>query len=466
MPGFRGRTHLYLFQAFNSLSFWIILRSPIVLLTAWLGGGSQAVGIVTSIMPFLTVMQIPSTRYIARFGYRRVMLAGWTARTMIILGIVVLPFFKGIWPSRVLVLLLSCFIFCWSFFRGMANAAWLPWIKALVPEDQRGRYFAGQHRYIQLMGLLIFFLSGVILGKHPGAVHFSLIYGISFIAAMISLRFLSLVPSVRIPERERVGSPLLSEVKNILRVSNYRRFLVYAGLWTIANGGFEAFTVLYLKRETGIPEQEILWLGAAGAAAMIFILFFCGHFLDRWGSRPIMLLCLLGTMVYQGLWFCLTRGMFRPVFFNLVFLYFLYGIVRATIWIANWRLTLHAVPREKTLVALAVYTTGVGLLGGITPLVWGFLLARLPGDVISPFGWFFLTEIALNFLAFLVLRMVREESAEKTWNVALAILLFPMRSLSELMSFRWKNIQALKNDSPQEGSCPEEAETRAENRES
>ena len=460
--GFSGRSSLYLFQSFNALSYSVVLGSPIVLLTTWLGGGSEAVGIVTAVMPFLTIMQIPSTKYIPKWGYRRVMLAGWTARTTMLLGIVVLPFFREIWSSSLLIGILVFCLFSWSFLRGMTNASWLPWVRALVPEGKRGRYFAGEQLYIQLMTIIILFLSGMILGKNPDAWRFSILYFISFAAGIVSVQFLSRIPSPPVPKGEHIEDSLLKTVGVILRSKNYRQFLYFALIWTIANAGFDAFSVLFLKREVGLAEREILWLGALGSAGMIFVLFFAGGFSDRWGSRPIMKICLGGTMACQLVWVFLAQG-YVPVSPSVMIpLYLVFGCVRACIGIANWRLTLISVPRSASMVALALYSTSSGIMAGATPLVWGFVLDRIPASFLNPFGYYFLFAVVLNLLAFLILMRVQEEKAEHTLNVALALFQQPMRSMLQWMGYSPKSEEMAGNNDSYPDRDLEAADTRAQ----
>lgn len=462
MPGFQGQTYLYLFQSFNALSFSIILGAPMVLFTTWLGGGSKSVGLVTSIMPFLTVLQIPSTKYIGKLGYRRAMMAGWTSRTFVLLGIASLPFLKGYWSTGRLIAFLSLFIFAWSFLRAMANASWLPWIRALVPDDQRGRFFAAESRYIQLMSLTILFLSGVILGTNPSQWRFSMLFLISFLTGMISVIFLSRIPSKDVPHEERHLPSLVKTVREALRSKKYKRFLFYALAFTLANGGFDAFTVLFLKRESGFSERRILWLGACSSGGMILVLFFIGKILDQWGSMPIMKLCMSLIVFYQVVWFFMAQKILPYHFLFLIFFYFIIGFIRASIGIATTRLTMISIPRSAVLMALAIYTTGTGILGGVTPLFWGFVLDRISPGLMYPFGYFFLGGILLNLLAFFLLTRVKEEKAESARNVVYSLLIQPMQSLMQLMSLFPRN-QSLSRGDGQDRDFSEDAETKARN---
>jgi len=462
MSNFEGRSTLYSFQSFNALSYWIILGPPIVLLTLWLGGDSRAVGIVSSIMPFLTILQIPSTRYIARLGYRRAMLTGWTSRTMIILGLVFLPFFKGIWSPERLMLVLVFFIFSWSFLRGMANASWLPWLKELIPSGQRGRYFAWENIFIQVMSLIILFLSGLILGNKPTALRFSIIYFISFASGVVSLLFLGRIPSVEISGCDESRTSIFTSLKNAVRDISYRRFLLFIFIFTLSNAGFDSFTVLFLKRETALADRMILWLGAASSASMIGSLVFAGGLIDRWGSRPIMKICLIQTIVYLTVWVLLSERALNPVILLMVFLFIFYGMVKATIWIATWRLTFISVPHTNSLMALAIFNTGMGILGGISPLVWGYLLNKIPHVWLSPFGYYFLSLILLTLAAFMALSRVREAKAEQTRDVAIALLTLPVRSIVQLIGFFPRGRRFTQDYGIQDEPPEPEADTRAQ----
>jgi len=462
MANFPGRRYLYLFQSFNALSYWIILGSPIVLLTLWLGGDSRAVGIVSSIMPFLTILQIPSTRYIARLGYQRAMLAGWTSRTTIILGLVFLPFLKGIWSPERLILILVIFLFSWSFLRGMANASWLPWLKELIPPEQRGRYFAGENVCIQVMSLIILFLSGLILGNQPTAFRFSIIYFFSFTAGMVSLIFLGRIPSVEIVGYDESRTSIFTSLKNALRDIPYRRFLLFIFIFTLSNAGFDSFTVLFLKRETMLADRMILWLGAASSASMIGSLVFAGGLIDRWGSRPIMKICLIQTIVCLTIWVLLSEHALNPIILLMILLFIFYGIVKATIWIATWRLTFISVPHKNSLMALAIFNTGMGILGGISPLAWGYLLNKIPHGWLSPFGYYFLSLMLLTLAAFVALSRVREAKAEQTRDVAIALLTLPVRSIVQLIGIFPRGRRFIQDYGIQEKSPEPEADTKAQ----
>ena len=89
-----GLHNAFLFAAFNALSFPIVCGSPMILYAKTLGASATVLGIITGMMPLLTVFQIPAASHIGRVGYRRFVYAGWGMRVMFIGGMAVVPLLR------------------------------------------------------------------------------------------------------------------------------------------------------------------------------------------------------------------------------------------------------------------------------------------------------------------------------------------------------------------------------------
>src|ERR1044071_3584767 len=86
-----GLNNVFAFQAFNALSFQMVLSSPMVLYAKTLGASATVLGIITGMVSLLVIFQIPATQYVPRVGYKRFVLAGWGMRVMFIFGMVLVP---------------------------------------------------------------------------------------------------------------------------------------------------------------------------------------------------------------------------------------------------------------------------------------------------------------------------------------------------------------------------------------
>src|SRR5881397_828822 len=86
-----GLQNAYLFATFNSLSFQIVLSSPMVLYAKTLGASATVLGIIAGMMPLLVIFQIPAANHINRVGFKRFVFAGWGTRVLFIFGMALVP---------------------------------------------------------------------------------------------------------------------------------------------------------------------------------------------------------------------------------------------------------------------------------------------------------------------------------------------------------------------------------------
>src|SRR6266581_6587220 len=90
-----GLHNAFLFAAFNALSFQIVLASPMILYAKSLEASATVLGIIAGMMPLLVIFQIPAASHINRIGYRKFVLAGWSARVGFIFLIALVPLTGG-----------------------------------------------------------------------------------------------------------------------------------------------------------------------------------------------------------------------------------------------------------------------------------------------------------------------------------------------------------------------------------
>ena len=77
-------TNSFRFSLFNAVNFQITLGAPMVLYAKALGGSATTIGIVASLAPLMTVLQLPTAYFIPKVGYKGFVLFGWTVRAVII----------------------------------------------------------------------------------------------------------------------------------------------------------------------------------------------------------------------------------------------------------------------------------------------------------------------------------------------------------------------------------------------
>ncbi|HNU51928.1 MAG TPA: MFS transporter [Verrucomicrobiota bacterium] len=397
--GVPGLGNAYRFAIFNALSYQIVLGSPMVLYAKSLDASATVLGIIAGMMPLLVIFQIPAARHIARVGYKRFVYAGWGTRVMFIFLMASVPLASRFLtpPNRIAVMMFLLFGFNLS--RGISSAAWLPWITALVPAPVRGRYLARDSACVNAASAITLVLAGAVLGDNPSDWRFAAIFAFSALTGAVSLSFLKRIPDAPDPEAG-TENPEPVPWREIAAYRPFRKLLRMNVAWSLAYGGLGAFTVAYLKTSAGLAEDLILYATAVSYVGGIGGLVLFGSRLDHHGSKPVLLVCLLGWIGVLAGW-VLLAGNVVPVHLALLLgLHGLMGLGYAVFSMANTRLAMAVVPVMGRNHFFAFYSVLANLSLGVAPVLWGLLIDAL-GDGVLRVGRFEINRFSLFF--FLVL---------------------------------------------------------------
>ena len=261
-----GLNNAFLFATFNALSFPLVVSSPMVLYAKSLGASATVLGIIVGMMPLLVIFQIPAARHVPRVGYKRFVYAGWGMRVLFIFGLALVPLTGTFLNSTTQLALVLMLLFAFNLSRGISSCAWLPWITSLVPVAVRGRYLAADAACVNLGNFLVFLLAGICLGAHPSAGRFSALFVLSALMGAASLVFLKRIPEGQTPEEIRASNTPVPW-REIAAYVPFRKLLRLNVAWSVAFGGLGAFTVAWLKTESGMADGAIVHSHSADSNA-------------------------------------------------------------------------------------------------------------------------------------------------------------------------------------------------------
>lgn len=377
-----GLNNMFGFQVFNSLSFQIILSSPMLLYAKSLGASATVLGLITGMMPLLVICQIPAAKHVARVGYRRFIFTGWGTRVLFIFVLAAVPLIGPQWlsnPARLALVLLVLFGF--NLVRGISSAAWLPWITALIPDAARGRYLTREAAFGNLGSFGAFLLAASYLGQQPSgqieSYRFAVLFAFSAVMGAISLIFLRRIPEPTEPEEEVRQSKEPVPWRAIMSFTPFRKLLFVNVIFALAMGGLGTFVVDFLKTDGGLSEGPILIVSAMTFIGGLSSLWVLGSRLDRFGSRPVMLFALAGWFVILLGWVLMAAHVL-PVRLELMLaLHFLMGLCGALFGMAMTRLAMAIVPVMGRSHFFALYSVLGSLSLGISPVLWGAVIDLL-----------------------------------------------------------------------------------------
>lgn len=368
-----GLHNIFLFIIFNSLSFQIVLSSPMVLYAKSLGASATVLGILAGMMPLLVIFQIPAARYLERTGYKRFVFAGWGTRTLFIFGMALVPLTGRILDNSTRMVLILTLLFCFNLARGITSCAWLPWISALIPPSLRGQYLARDVASQNIGGCIVFVFSAFCLGVHPGPMQFAILFAFSAVMGGASLNFLRQVPETHAPAEVRT-SGIAVPWREIAAHPPFRKLVWVSLAWAVAYGGISTFVVAYLKTEGHMVERDIMLVMAAVFIGGLGSLVFMGARLDRLGSKPVLTIAIGAWLLIGGGWVCISGKVFAPRLGWVLALLFATGLTAALVDMARTRLVMAVVPPMGRDHFFAYYSVVTNLALGLSPVFWGLFI--------------------------------------------------------------------------------------------
>jgi MFS family permease len=368
-----GLHNAYLFSTFNAFSYQIVLSSPMVLYAKTLGASATVLGIIAGMMPLLVIFQIPAANYIPRLGFKQFVYAGWGTRVMFIFAMALVPLTGIFLKAETRLALMLMLLFGFNLSRGISSCAWLPWITALVPAALRGKYLARDAAVQNLASFLTFLIAAGCLAGDTRSWQFAVLFAFSAVMGAVSLTFLKRIPDAEMSEEIRASKGRVPWLE-MLRFPPFRKLLRALVGYSIAYGGMTAFTVAFLKTETGMSEGQILLVNSVSFLGGLGSLWFLGSRLDHLGSKPVLTFCFSAWVAVLAGWIALSGRVFPVQLSVVLVLQFMMGLLAALIQMANTRLAMAIIPVMGRNHFFAIYSTLGNVTLGLAPIAWGLLI--------------------------------------------------------------------------------------------
>lgn len=423
----RGSFNAHWFSLFNALSFQIILGAPIIVYAKSIGASSTVLGIIASFTPLMTVFQLPAAQFLGRYGYKQFILMGWSLRTVFIFLMTAVPvmvFLDN--TSKLVVILASLFVF--NLLRGISSAAWMPWIAALIPEENRGRFLSLDQMFMHFGSLLALVVSACVMTGRVAPWEYSLVFLLSAIGATVSLFVIRKIPDVEASETVRKSSQAVPW-KQIMSYPPFRELLIFNIIFMAVIGSLGVFTIEYLREFPKFDVSLVLFLSSLSFIGALVSLPFVGSLVDEAGSKPVMAgaLSLFGVVILG--WFLVTAGILPCTIWIIGALNFFAGVAGANFNLANVRIIMSTMPEMGRNHFFALFTVITSLGLGTAPVVWGGSLDVIGTyeAVTGAFHWrrhsiYFLVLFFLNIVAMAFIHRLHETGGSGTPNLIYARL--------------------------------------------
>jgi MFS family permease len=337
---------------------------------AWLGALAALPALVNMIWA------IPSARMVERAPRRLplVLRAGFYQR-LAWLGVALVPFF---FQEHLGVVALVALAGLTTFPAATATVAFTNLLADLVPPQDRARVVSIRSVLVSATTTITVLVCGPILDAIPPPANYQVVFGVAFIAAMMSLRCVS---RLQVPDettvihRDRPKQWIGASIRNSVRqVTSEKAFVWYVVSSLIFNWGIYFPTPLfniYRIRNLGASDTWIGVLTMVDSVVTIFSYLVWGRLAPRWGNRKVLIVGAFGMVAFP-----ILTGLFRSLPL-LIIPSVIAGVFSPGFSLAAFNELLALSPAANRARYIAVYTSAINAAAFMAPLAGSWMAAQL-----------------------------------------------------------------------------------------
>lgn len=389
-----------------------------------LGCGPLVIALLGA-LPFVSqIVQFPSAWLSSALGSRQVAIWGLGMGRLLLATLALFPFLPVATPTKRLILLVIAGTS--SALTVIGSNGWTAWMGDLVPSQIRGRYFGKRLSLVTISGAAGSLAAGFLLDTavRAGAREVALA-SLAAVAGLAGLGTVALLRRHKGPSTQQNPARGFDVAATVaaLRDPASRPYLRYQLAWNASIGVSAAFFAVHMLQNLKMGFALVALHGAATAAIRVLISPLWGRLVDRFGAKPVLVVCSFGLFLVPLIWLLPTKGAFlAPLAIDVV----LAGSLWAGHSLASFELPLAVAPANRRPYYLAAFSTVGGIAFAAASVAGGLLAQQAPkhlflgGQPLLAIHLLFLLSAAGRLLAAPLSLRVREPGASSMgefWQV-------------------------------------------------
>lgn len=341
----------------------------------FLGASNVQIGLITS-LPLLANISAPVFSYFIDRSRERKKICLRAILPVRLLWFVVasLPLLLFYNKLAYPLLVFTIIYFVMTLLGVFASSSWLPWMGDLIPAESRGYYFGKRIIVGGIAALIFTVIGGQYIDYFKTAQHigFFSMFFFSAIFGILSFLFLAKIPDAPNTTCVRDNFTLTSIPKKMLEISknnNFMKLVLFNASQSFAVTLIATYLNIYMLKELKLSYALITSFAVVNMTMNLLFTGFWAKLIDKYGCKPVMLICVRFTGVLPFLWFFTSWSYWLILPLNLIG-----GIAWSGFSLAQFNIMLKMTPSNERASYIGFNTMLVSLVAFIAPLVGGFLL--------------------------------------------------------------------------------------------
>lgn len=326
-------------------------------LTAWalfLGADASTIAVLQGLATGAQILHGPAGFLTEWVGRKRLAIVGLTTARLVWAPMATLPLFEVGTDTAIGLLIAVAAIS--AVLQVIGQNAWSAWMGDVVPSSLRGRFFGARTVFVTGGAAMASLACALVLESSlPRSIALAAIAAMLCATGLVSAQLLR--RQVDPPSRGDRARPELASYLAALRDRRARALIVYQLAWGAAVAPGAAFFSLYVLTSM----HAGFFVLAAHAIVVALVRVVCaplwGRAVDRYGARPVLVLCSLGIAIMPALWTVLTPDRLWPLAIDAA----LSGCMWGGHGVASFDLPLGIAPARERSYYLALFAMAAGV---------------------------------------------------------------------------------------------------------
>lgn len=349
-----------------------------------LGATNAQIGLMSTIPMLFVVAQLWASHLVERGVSRRLLtLIGALGNVLGWVFVILIPYVAKDAPPSVKVGALIAIITILTIFAYISGNARGSWVGDLIPSSFRGTFFGRITMYGGIIGTIFAIIEGRFLDvvESYGITAFSVLFAFGVAIGLANAILFMPQADVPIERAAKEQGAFRGYVRETFANKALIAVMIYALLWSlqsIAGPFYNTYMIRDVAEDgLGMPFLGIGIVNALTTFTMLFFSPFWGRMVDRYGCRPILILCTFGIAPFPLVWLAIPPGHAFMVYALVGPINLLGGFLIAGISVALNTLIYKVTPSAGRSVQFAIYSIIVTIAAAPMPYLGGLLTDKL-----------------------------------------------------------------------------------------